>query len=345
MSAHRESDLLKLLLYAYPDRVTVRRANDPARGVMVGGRGVVLEPASIVRTAPLFLSIDPRDTTTPGGADETRVSLASAVEEEWLEEIHPHLLSRSVIHRFDPERRRVISVRETRFADLVVKEDIVGPQSDPKGASRALFEYLRKDPAALFAQDEAASRFLCRLRFLRRHVPELNFPEFGDSTFDEILRDACDGRTSIEQVAGRGLLQRLENRLTWQHREALRDHAPETIEVPSGSRIRLRYPGEAEGGAGESEHSATTAPVLAVRLQELFGWSESPRVARGRVAVVLHLLGPNFRPVQITADLKSFWNTTYSEVRRDLRARYPKHPWPENPWEAQPKAVGGKRTR
>jgi ATP-dependent helicase HrpB len=106
--------------------------------------------------------------------------------------------------------------------------------------------------------------------------------------------------------------------------------APEALVVPSGNRIRLRYePGR--------------PPVLAVRLQELFGWAETPRIARGRVAILLHLLGPNYRPVQVTDDLHSFWSQTYFQVRKDLRNRYPKHAWPDDPLSARPKAKGSRR--
>src|SRR5262249_18839565 len=106
--------------------------------------------------------------------------------------------------------------------------------------------------------------------------------------------------------------------------------APEALVVPSGSRIRLSY----ERGR---------PPVLAVRLQELFGWIDTPRVARGRVAVLLHLLGPNYRPVQVTDDLRSFWSAAYFQVRKALRARYPKHAWPDDPLTARPEAKGGRR--
>ena len=110
----------------------------------------------------------------------------------------------------------------------------------------------------------------------------------------------------------------------------LTQHAPEWIEVPSGNRIRLRY-------------ALGQPPVLAVRLQELFGLPATPRIAAGRVAVKLELLGPNFRPVQVTDDLASFWKNTYPQVRKDLRARYPKHSWPEDPLTAKPQAKGGRR--
>jgi ATP-dependent helicase HrpB len=122
----------------------------------------------------------------------------------------------------------------------------------------------------------------------------------------------------------------LQARLMYPLDRLLDEHAPETLAVPTGNRIRVEY-------------AVGQPPVLAVRLQELFGWTDTPRIAAGRVPVVLHLLGPNFRPVQITDDLRSFWATTYFQVRKDLRVRYPKHSWPEDPLTAKPQAKGGRR--
>lgn len=337
MNSERDQKLLKIILHAYPDRVTVRRANDLARGVMVGGRGVLLEPASVVRSAPLFLSLDPRDTpgnSASGAGAEARVGMASAIEAAWLGEIFPCLLERRVTHRFDSERERVLSLQQTVFAGLVVREDVVGPKADPEGASEVLFEALRdrlrQNAADFFSADEEATRWLARVRFLSRHLPELGLPDFSLPDLEQILHEACQGQTALGPILAQGLRPRLEGRLTWKQRAALEEQAPETIKVPSGSRIRLQY-------------SAEGSPILAVRLQELFGLAETPRIAAGRIPVVLQLLGPNFRPVQVTSDLKSFWNGAYGEVRRDLRARYPKHPWPEDPWNAPPTAVGRRR--
>lgn len=321
--------LLKLLLYAYPDRVTVRRAGDPARGVMVGGRGVVLEAASVVRRSPLFLSLDPRDVE---GSVEARVGLASAIEEEWLEEVHPHLTEKKKLHRFDEERGKVVTLAQLVFAGLVIREEITGERADKAGIAEALSEHLGRDVPGFFASDEGAAKTLARVAFLRRTMPELEWPDLGEAELREILREACAGAASESQARSRNLGKLIEERLGWKQRSALNEHAPETLAVPSGSRIKVQY---AEGGTGQ--------PALAVRLQELFGWAETPRLAAGRAAVVLHLLGPNYRPVQVTSDLRNFWNTTYAEVRRDLRARYPKHPWPEDPWNAPPVAVGRKR--
>jgi ATP-dependent helicase HrpB len=122
----------------------------------------------------------------------------------------------------------------------------------------------------------------------------------------------------------------LRGRLTHAQNRLLDEQAPEALTVPSGQRIRLTY-------------TPDRPPLLAARLQELFGWTETPRVAGGRVPVVLHLLGPNFRPVQITDDLRSFWSTTYFQVRKDLRARYPRHAWPDDPLTARAEAKGRRK--
>ncbi len=369
----RERELRRLLLHAYPDRVTLRRENQSMRGVMVGGRGILLEPSSMVRKSPLFLSIDPREPSTPaaeigagkasgvqkakrpGGArgssprqgdaagtgamaGESRVSMASAIEESWLGEVFPHLLETRMTHRYDPEREKVISSREITFAGLVIRSDAVGPGSDARGAAAALFEGLREGGGrgggleGLFAADEDAARWLRRVRFLARAMPELGIPVFDAESLGEVLRDACAGCTSLEQVRSHLRRRNLERRLSPRQRASLDEHAPEALAVPSGSRIRLEYP-----------ENPADPPVLAVRLQEVFGLADTPRLAGGRMAVLMHLLGPNFRPVQVTRDLRNFWNSTYQDVRKELRARYPKHPWPENPWESPPVAVGRKR--
>ncbi len=324
----KEIALARALLHAYPDRVTARRETDPSRGTMVGGRGIMLEAASVVRRPPLFLSLDPRD--VPGGA-ESRVRLACAIQEAWLREDFPELYRQDENYRFDTERGKVLAVRTTSFAGLILHETIVGASKDRAAAGEALFAHLAADAVAHMNADEAAAAWLARVTLLRRWMPELNWPAFDEDALREILYTACSGITSLDQLHARGFRQTLEDNLNWTQRAALQEHAPETYTVPSGSRIRIQYDPRGE------------APVLAARLQELFGLAETPRVAAGRCAVVLHLLGPNYRPVQVTADLRNFWNTTYAEVRRDLRARYPKHPWPEDPWNAPPVAVGRRR--
>jgi ATP-dependent helicase HrpB len=327
-AADGDEAILKWLLLAYPDRVARRRGSD-ATGVMVGGRGVRLSPESIVREGELFLALDPREERRQGTL-ELQVRLASAVHLDWLEELSPHLLRRERSLEYDADRRRVVGVSRLRYLDLLLREEPAAPD-DPDAASRILAEALRPGAAALFWDDPAAAAWLARYEFVRQAVPELGWPELDDATLGEILDQLCQGRTRADEVQAADKVAFLQGRLPPHQRRELDQCAPLTIQVPSGRAVRLSYePGR--------------PPVLAVRLQELFGWTETPRLARGRVPLVLHLLGPNYRPVQVTSDLRSFWTTTYHQVRKDLRGRYPKHSWPEDPFTAAP-AAGPKPRR
>jgi ATP-dependent helicase HrpB len=165
------------------------------------------------------------------------------------------------------------------------------------------------------------------LDFVKQALPELSWPELDDLALAELLTLICQGRTSLDEVEKADFVPFLQSRLAPSQIRELRESAPLALTVPSGRDVRLIY-------------EAGRPPILAVRLQELFGWTETPRVARGRVPVLLHLLGPNNRPVQITNDLRSFWTTTYHQVRKDLRGRYPKHAWPEDPFRALPPVRG-----
>ena len=161
------------------------------------------------------------------------------------------------------------------------------------------------------------------MELLARAVPERPLPPLDDTTLESWLGDLCAGKRRFDELRSIDLREFYRSRLSWDERRFLDEEAPDSLPVPTGRALPLRY---AVGGA----------PVLAVKLQELFGLAETPRVAKGRVPVVLHLLSPAGRPVQVTSDLTSFWNTTYKDVRKDLRGRYPKHPWPDDPWNAPP---------
>jgi ATP-dependent helicase HrpB len=323
-----EADLLQLILLAYPDRVVRRRGGDGSTGVMVGGRGVRLHKASVVREAEFFLGLDPWEDRR-GGTLEARVKIASAIEVEWLEEFFPDALQRERSVEFDEGRGRVVGVSTVNYRDLVLKEDRNGPV-DPILGGEALARGLAPKGRSFFEQNEATSLWLARFDLATRAMPELDWPTFDPSNWSVLIAEACQGKKSEGEVSGASLLVILKNRLSYVQNQRLDDQVPETIEVPSGNRIKLAY----QNGS---------PPVIAVRLQELFGWPETPKIAAGRVPVLLHLLGPNYRPVQITDDLASFWANAYFQVRKDLRARYPKHSWPDDPLKAPAEARGGRR--
>jgi ATP-dependent helicase HrpB len=316
--------LLKLPLWAYPDRVC-RRRGGADRGVMVGGGGVKLAPESAVTRAEFFVALDARHDER-SVTREALVRVASEVRVEWLEEMFPHELRRERDVVYDAERDRVVGRSLVRYRDLILHED-QNAALDPTLAARALAESAKPQAAEIFASHEGAANLLARVALLREKMPEHPWPKFDADELTDLLAEAAHGKRSIEELRRAPLAGLLTSRLQWPLDRLLEEHAPEAITVPTGSRIRVTY------AIGQS-------PVLAVRLQELFGWTDTPRLAAGRAPVLLHLLGPNYRPVQITDDLRSFWSTTYFQVRKDLRVRYPKHSWPEDPLTAKPVAKG-----
>ena len=323
-----EQQLLKLALYAYPDRVVRRREKDPSAGAIVGGGGVRLAPESVVRQAEFYLALDARHDQR-STAREALVRIASAIEPGWLEELFPQQIRRERTVIYDPQRDRVVARGTVYYRDLLLRDDRDAPV-DPDQAASVLAEAVRPRAAEVFESNDDAREWLARLALLRKSMPEHPWPTVGPDELADLLGSATRGKYSVEELRRAALIPLLQSRLSYPLDRLFDKHAPETIGVPSGSRVRVSY------AKGER-------PVMAVRLQELFGWTDTPRVAGGRVPVVLHLLAPNYRPVQITDDLHSFWSTTYFQVRKDLRVRYPKHSWPEDPLTAKPEAKGRRK--
>ncbi|MEM7582387.1 MAG: ATP-dependent helicase HrpB [Acidobacteriota bacterium] len=314
-----EDELLRqALLCAYPDRVAKRREPGERRGLMVGGRGIELSEASCV-DGELFLCLD-----LDSRKQEAQVRRASTIAPSWLP---TDQLTNSFEVFFDPEGERVRGRRRRRYRDLVLAEEDVDPQLAPNGAAeieRCLVTAALERPERALALDKPeVAGFLARLRSLVRWRPELGLPSFEGAELEAQLHHLAVGKRSFEALRRAPLLEVLAGSLSFEQRRALDQMAPERIEVPSGSRIRLAYePGK--------------APVLAVKIQEVFGLQTTPSVAGGRVPVLMHLLAPNMRPQQVTDDLPSFWRNTYAEVRKELKGRYPKHSWPEDPLTARP---------
>jgi ATP-dependent helicase HrpB len=308
-----EDALGRGVLAAFPDRLAKRREAGSPRALLVGGRGVRLAPTSAVGQSELFIALEIAD----GGAD-AEVRMASAVEREWLPRERMSIREEP---RFDPARERVAVTRSTRWEDLVLDAVDTGVMDTPEVAA-CLFEAAREDLERVLPKGDDFNGFLARVRSLREWMPEAELPAFDDAGLDGVLAQLCHGRRSFAELRDAPWLDYLRAALSPEQTRLLEREAPERIEVPSGSHIALTYePGR--------------PPVLAVRIQEVFGLLDTPRVAAGRVAVVLHLLGPNMRPQQVTSDLRSFWTNAYGEVRKELKRRYPKHSWPEDPWTAR----------
>jgi len=318
----RDEAVLKALLAAFPDRVARRREPLNRKGVMVGGRGVRLADSSLVLQPDLFLCVD-----TDAGQGEIFVRQASGIEKGWLPAEHIDVTTDVV---FDPAQEKIVAHRRSRYFDLILDESVTTPPPNINvGEILAITAQKNLDRAVPWNDPEVNS-FLTRVRCLKNWLPDCDLPVFDDVMLQDLLPGLCSGCRSFADLHRAPWGAALRTCLTYQQQQFLDREAPERIRVPSGSQIVVHY-------------EADRPPTLAVRIQELFGLPETPRVGAGKVPIVLHLLGPNYRPQQITDDLKSFWNNTYPEVRKELKRRYPKHAWPEEPWTAQPERKPGRK--
>jgi ATP-dependent helicase HrpB len=321
--------LLRLILWAYPDRVARRRGKqDTAVMVGGGGGGVKLSPESVLHASAheFFVAIDPRQDER-STAREAFVRIASAIDVGWLEEMFPHQVRREKVVTFDEQRQKVVGLSRLWYRDLLLREDKDAPV-DAAQAADAIADVLRVRAGEIFRADDAAQSVLYRVSLLREKMPENPWPHWDDAQLGDLLATGATHVRSLEDARRLPLASILKSGLPYPLDRLLDKEAPESIQVPTGNRIRLRY--------------SPTEAVLAVRLQELFGLLDTPRIAAGRQPVKLELLAPNYRPVQVTTDLRSFWTSTYFQVRKDLKARYPKHAWPEDPLTAKPEAKGGR---
>jgi ATP-dependent helicase HrpB len=305
-----DRQLSQALLAAMPDRVARRREPHKPRGVMVGGRGVKLDPASGVQAEELFVCVD-----VDASGTEATVRQASAVDRQWLDPLHCTQRDERFFH---PTQGTVITRRRTYWFDLLLEETPVPtPLDEQTGeilAAAAVQYWHRVFPS----DDKQLQSFLGRARWLAAAMPEADWPDLSNAGLQQQLRQWCCGWRDLESLRELPWRALIEQLLSHPQRQLLDREAPQSFTLPSGRQVLLVY-------------EADKPPVLAARIQDFFGLRETPRIAGGRVRLLLHLLAPNNRCQQITDDLASFWQNTYPEVRKQLRGRYPKHNWPESP--------------
>ncbi len=325
----------RLLLAAYPDRVVKRAAPDANRGMMIGGVAVELEATSAVAARSghprpeLFLAVACQG-LGQGMRASTVVRQAAEITEADIEAVFPGSIQRRERLAWDDQKQQVTGQIGWYYRDLAIRM-ARDTQPDPVPVAAFLAARLSPEADAVLAADEEAAAWLARYRWLRLIAPDLELPPEPNAA--AVIAELCSGCRSRAEVVAKPKLAALQAGLTWQQTRQLDEWAPTHVVVPTGNAIRLAY----------SDASVAQPPVLAVRLQELFGQPTTPTIANGRVGVLLHLLGPNYRCEQITRDLASFWANTYPNVRKDLRGRYPKHSWPDDPLTAVPVARGRKR--
>jgi ATP-dependent helicase HrpB len=322
-----EHALLLATLAAYPDRVARRRAPGSDEIVLVGGGSGRLDPASVVRGAPLLVAVDAeerRGDRRAGARAEARVRIASAVTEEMLLDLFPDALRYEEALAWNAQAERVDASERLCYGDLVLEETRAA-RADPDAVAALLAaEALARGPRA-FAEEGAVDRLVARLAFASAHAGAAGLAPPSEEDLARTLRALCAGRRSFAELREADLPAAIVAALDPRARAALERLAPERLTLPGGRSARIRY-------------EAGKPPWLESRLQDFFGMAAGPAVAAGKVPLVLHLLAPNQRAVQVTTDLAGFWDRHYPSIRRELMSRYPRHAWPEDPRTAAPPA-------
>jgi len=314
--AHRLGDLLA---HAFPDRIARQHPTDPRRYQLANGRMAKLFDDTALFGEPWLVASELRF-----DARDSLLMRAAPVDEAWLEREFPDRFFEGDIVRWDAGARALVSRRERRF-DRITLESRPAGRPDPALAAQALSDAVGELGLESLPWTEGLRQWRERVRCLRDWLPELGLPDLSDdallATRDQWLRPAFNGKTRLDALSEDELGEALKSGMDWALRQKLDQLAPRRITVPSGQDRAVSY-----------QHGQP--PVLAVKLQELFGLADTPRVADGRVPVLLHLLSPGGKPLQVTQDLRSFWANTYPEVKKEMKGRYPRHPWPDDPWTA-----------
>ncbi|MBQ4854993.1 ATP-dependent helicase HrpB [Rhodanobacter sp. B2A1Ga4] len=309
-----------LLLHAFPDRIAHRDDSNSLRYTLANGRGARLHENTALLGEPWLVALDLRFE-----ARDSLILAAAPLDPRVLERDFPQRFTRERTLRWNDERAAAEAFDERRFGAIVLERRSVPVK--PADALPALLAAVRAKGLDALPWSEHARRLRARMQALRAWLPELGLPDVSEpallASLEDWLAPYLDGKHRFDALDAEQLSQALASRFDHEQRRLLDAQAPESLRVPSGQSRRLEY---AEG----------EPPVLAVKLQELFGLADTPRVGGGRIPVTLHLLSPAGRPIQVTQDLKGFWERTYPEVKKELKGRYPRHPWPDDPWTATP---------
>jgi ATP-dependent helicase HrpB len=279
---------------------------------MPGQRRVELGAGSVVSAPGPLVAVDVRELGRSDGV-RTVLSLASGVDPAWLETVHPErvAVSRSPVWN---EATMAVEEAETHAYDGLVFRKRHRPVVDPKAAAEILVARIVAKEIRLDRWDDSVDYWIARTRCVGDWFPEREMIRYDEDDICVILHEIVEGAVRYSQVRNTECLGYLQQALSWKDRQFVEQMAPTEIRLPSGARLRLRYdPAEAPRGKA--------------KIQELYDLADTPTVAGGRKKVLLEILGPNYRPVQVTDDLKSFWDRTYPELKKVLRRRYPKHEW------------------
>ncbi|PSW04651.1 ATP-dependent helicase HrpB [Photobacterium lipolyticum] len=310
-----------LMTAGYPDRIARSRGRD-GRYQLANGQGAML-PADEPMAAEMMLVVADVVKTRQG---DSRIFSAVAADSDRLQAILPHLFTEREWLDWDDKKGRLTAEKHLCCGKLILQRTLLA-EPDPAKASEALLNAIVRKGLAALPWNSKAESLLVRARCATQWLPELVLPAMDEVTLlaeaEQWLLPFMTGMTTLKAVARLDLCAALEARLGWQQVKALEAALPTHYQVPTGSRYPIRY-------------LVGQPPVLAVRMQEMFGEKTSPQIANGRIALVLELLSPAQRPLQITQDLAAFWSGSYRDVQKEMKGRYPKHVWPDDPAHHEP---------
>jgi ATP-dependent helicase HrpB len=313
-----------LIALAYPDRIARRRNEEGGRYLLANGRGAAMFRDCVASSE--FIVVAALDAGSASKAGEGRIFSAAPISLPKLESLFAEQLQWRDEISWDERTQAVIARRVRGLGALILEQSkLSAPNSDAMTA--AMLQGIRQMGLESLPWDEESRQLQARVCSLYHWLPDADWPDLGDEKLLETLDEWLS--PWLNNISRRDHLKRLDLKLAlrallgWERQQQLDDLAPTHLTVPSGSRKKLHY--SVDG----------TPPVLAVKLQELFGLAQTPSLAQGKQPVMLHLLSPAQRPIQVTQDLESFWHNTYPEVKKELKGRYPKHPWPDDPWSAE----------
>jgi len=332
-----EQALLISTLAGYPDRVGRVRRPETSTGrtgrevVFAFGGSAVLAESSVLGAEEFVVAVDAEE-RTEGTRNRVLVRAASAVEADWLLDLFTDAIKDTLRVDWNDKQERVEVVRELTYGSLALEETRVTTFDEAleQRVAEVLAKAARARGMAAFVSGDGLERWFARVKFVQKHCPEIGLPLVDDDLLERAVRDASLGRRSFSDLRNADIGGAIRGTITSEQTRALNDAAPDFIVLPGGRKLTLEY-------APEGTVSATS------RMQDFFGMAKGPVVARGRVPVVLHLCAPNQRPVQVTTDLAGFWERHYPTLAKELRRKYPKHSFPDDPRTAQPPAPRGPR--
>jgi ATP-dependent helicase HrpB len=303
----------RCVLAGFPDQVGLRMDQATLRCQLVHARKGVLARESVVQSAPLLVACEVREIEGRDSEKQVLLTLATAIEESWLRELFPESISESIDVVFDPVQRRVIGKRIVRFRDLILRSK--DSDSVPGDAAAALLAAeVQAGRCPLKAWDDSVEQWITRVNLVSAWCPEWEVPAIGEADRQMLVEQVCLGAASYREIKERPVWPVVKSWLSGAQLDLVEKMAPERLEMPNGRKFKIAYAGKA-------------APTIAVRIQDLYGVEGELRIAAGKIPLVIQILAPNQRPIQVTQNLSNFWKESYPKIKQELQRKYPKHEW------------------